>query len=306
MKTFLNNKKYILFIFLQSFLVSFIANPLRGYNFEWSSFAGFLVYCIYTWFAIRRYCNYLSPARIVLITLIGLSALELPVRIIDFDRTFFSLPDFLMRIAGVLCAYFCHSRQRSIQVACLSIGFLVNIFMNFGIFHPMSGWDMWMNKVNTGHFIPTISPTTLRQDFWKDAINDQRISLAEHHKGKVTLIEFWTESCGVCWSGFPRLQQLHDKYCNHPQILISSVHVAYNKANRNNVSASHMLQQKNYTFPVYSIPATSSILKELDIKSFPRFILLDTQGRVVMNGGFNLQLIEEKIAELTRDVQISD
>ena len=67
-----------------------------------------------------------------------------------------------------------------------------------------------------------------------------------------------------------------------------------------------MLQQKNYTFPVYNIPATSSILKELDIKSFPRFILLDTQGRVVMNGGFNLQLIEEKIGELTRDVQISD
>lgn len=275
-------KKVLLSVFFQSFLVGMLVMPLRGYDFHWSSFAGFFAYYAYMWFALYHYGVKVKPIVLLAITALGLGIFEVPIRIVNYDSTEVSLPDFLLRMGGIILAYFSYSMRRWKSVVLLAFAILLNIFMSTHLFSSMSGWEWWLHYCNTGTFRVVWSSKHLPEGLWKDAIDTCGVSLQEERQGKITLVDFWVERCGLCWRGFPHLQRLYEKYRKNPNVKICSVYTLYpGRAGVQDMIGK--VRNHGYEFPVYAISSESSILDTFGIHSFPRVILLDQDGGLVMN-----------------------
>lgn len=275
-------KKVLLSVFLQSFLVGMVVMPLRGYDFHWSSFAGFFAYYIYMWFALYHYGRKTKPIVLLAIAFLGLGIFEVPFRIFSYDSTEISLPDFLLRTGGIILAYFSYGMRRWKAVVLFTFAFLLNIFMSTHLLSSMSGWEWWNHYCNTGTFRVVWSSKPLSKDLWKEAVDTCGVSLQEERHGKITLVDFWTEGCGLCWRGFPHLQRLYEKYRNNPNVKICSVYTLYSgRAGVQDMIAK--VRKRGYDFPVYAISSESRILDTFGIHGFPRVVLLDQDGNLFMN-----------------------
>ena len=191
-------KHTLFFIFLQSFLVGMVVAPIRGYDFHWSSFVGFLAYYAYTLFALHRYGKKVPHKYAFWAIFIGLVILETPIRIANFEGTVSSLPDLVMRLLGFVLAYIGYGRRKAWSLSLLGIGLLVNVFMSFPLCHHMTGWEMWIHRQATGSFLPYVDHQPLSADSWDNVCNGKGESLADARKGRITLVDFWSKYCNYC------------------------------------------------------------------------------------------------------------
>ena len=290
--------KAICIIFLTAFVLGLLMMPFRGYNYHVSSFVGFFTFYIYTLYALHRYEDRLPRWQITLWVLIGMGILEIPFRFISYDTTEGSLPDCVLRVLGLLFAYLSYGRKRVWGIGLLVIGLAANLFMSTSLFYPMTGWEIWLHRRNTGKFLPYAHQRALPAGLWSSAVNEQGESLETWRKGKVTLIDFWVKQCGVCWKKFPMVQQLYDRYKNHPDVTVASDYTVYDEG-EDAATAVRLLQKRNYTFPVFSIAKTDPMLDTLGITTYPRIVLLDQEGRLVLNyANSSKELIEQEIEKL--------
>lgn len=299
-------KRTLFFIFLQSFLVGMVVAPIRGYDFHWSSFVGFLAYYAYTLFALHRYGKKVPHKYAFWAIFIGLVILETPIWIANFEGTVSSLPDLVMRLLGFVLAYIGYGRRKAWSLSLLGIGLLVNVFMSFPLCHHMTGWEMWIHRQATGSFLPYVDHQPLSADSWDNVCNGKGESLADARKGRITLVDFWSKYCNYCWRGFPDFQRLYDKYKDDPRVCVVSVYAMHYK-NDTPAVPEPLLREKGYTFPAYSIPQDHPLLKELSIQAYPRTVLLNADGEVVMNfSGAKPEMVEEEIERLLTECPSTD
>ncbi len=95
--------------------------------------------------------------------------------------------------------------------------------------------------------------------------NDNLISLEIN---KPILLDFWETWCGPCIASFPKIEELAIKYSNDIQI------VGIVSQDREN--ALKLVKKKNITF--LNLLGNDNVLKQYNVNSFPRYILIDKSG----------------------------
>jgi peroxiredoxin len=104
--------------------------------------------------------------------------------------------------------------------------------------------------------------------------NHKNISLKDL-KGKPVLIGFWTTYCQSCLSEMESLKPLYDKY--HDRMAFVSI-----SADKEFLKMTYFLNlKKDFTWTFLHIGSDIELLRDYDVRSFPLFVLIDSQGKIM-------------------------
>jgi thiol-disulfide isomerase/thioredoxin len=97
-------------------------------------------------------------------------------------------------------------------------------------------------------------------------------------KHKVTYIDFWASWCGPCRGEMPASQQLRDEYKDKD---VNFVYISLDEDKDDWISAN-----KSFALPdghsfVLPNPSGSEITSRFNISTIPRYILIDSTGKVI-------------------------
>lgn len=99
-------------------------------------------------------------------------------------------------------------------------------------------------------------------------------------KKKYTLVDFWGTWCGPCLDLTPRLVTLQKKF----SLKLNVISIANDK-DKNIVKQYVVKNKMNWTHGIVSMRKNSKIYTNLSIQRFPTFILLDSEGKILIRGG---------------------
>lgn len=251
-----------------TFLFSLALMPLRSGSvnilglegFVLSSIIGSVVYfLLFIYF--KRKVNYIPTLYLVISMIIGISIINLPIRILTYKTSIISVLEYVIHILSVLL---------------LPIGFrftryykYVYITFVFGFLFLLStrGYELWLNKVNYGNYILRADKNIPISGDWTLLGGDGSIFKLNNIKEECTIIDFWITNCGYCYQSFPKIEKMFNDYQINHQLNIISVHCFNEKEDYK--TGQSIIQKLNYTFPVFSTNIQSDLLKQLDIKKFP-------------------------------------
>ena len=120
--------------------------------------------------------------------------------------------------------------------------------------------------------------------------SDRKVSLADY-RGKVVLLNFWYPMCGPCHQEAPFLQKLLIKYGKDNLVILSpNVHP------KEDSLVVPYFQSTNYDFIPLKVPAIEQWAeKEYGARGYPTNLLIDKQGRKVVNLGVIYQARLEEV-----------
>lgn len=279
-------KKLIAYIFLLSFVISLIIAPLRGGYItvnnifdgpDLSMILGFVIYFIFTVYCLNYYVKKIQLKVILAAILTGRLILDIPFRIIDFDATLISLPDTLFHILGIVLAYCAfHFKYKRVLIFLIGISFTSLI--------AVKGLPFWYNYIYFDSFTGYINKDNAENKIFYDLnINSQDQKELEN---RYLLLDMWHTYCGVCYAKFPQIQDLFNKYKDHPDFLLFTVHRFSTDAKYKESSntGSEILRNEGYTFPNLSIADTSSFFKKYNVRAYPTILVFDKKGNLIFRG----------------------
>jgi len=104
--------------------------------------------------------------------------------------------------------------------------------------------------------------------------NRKKVSLGDF-KGKPVLLGFWTTYCQSCLSQMELLKPLYDKY--HERMFFVSI-----SADKEFMKMVFFLNlQKDFTWTFLHLGNEIGLLQDYNVRSFPLFVLIDSQGKIV-------------------------
>ena len=118
----------------------------------------------------------------------------------------------------------------------------------------------------------------------------QTLTLADF-RGKPVLLNFWASWCGPCASEMPAIQSAYEQYGD--QIQFVAVNMT-GMGGETEPSALSLIQQNNYTFPVY-FDVDSSAAVAFGVTSIPQTYLIDAEGNII--GGLRGAMSDNVLAE---------
>ena len=100
--------------------------------------------------------------------------------------------------------------------------------------------------------------------------------------GKITILDFWHKSCGLCFKQFPKVDNFY-KSLDTNGIKLFAVNIPiYDTINERKI-----LDETNYTFNKLSLGQTISVItEELRIRGVPIILVIDPEGFVCYEGAF--------------------
>lgn len=101
--------------------------------------------------------------------------------------------------------------------------------------------------------------------------NNNTVSLSDY-KGKIVLLDFWYRGCLPCLQATPELIELQEKY--QEDLIIIGV----NDIDRQKDVTDYLNYKKANYFSTYK--TEKSISKQLNITSFPTFIIVNQKGEI--------------------------
>lgn len=108
-------------------------------------------------------------------------------------------------------------------------------------------------------------------------------------KGKTTIIDFWSTSCGICYNKFPEFEKLHKMYEQDTNIIFYSIHIPtkYDSIEK----SKKLLDEFNYSFnKLYSLNPED--ITNFDISFFPILIIVNKDLEIIYRGGLNTKWYE--------------
>ena len=271
-------KKNDIIIFLLSLTLCLICTPLRALSLYNAAIIESIVYSFITFLLLRKYVDAkYSIIRIILCIILGRIIIELPIRIVDFDKTLPTLMVTIIVILSTILTGLIYSNKKKYVIILSFISWIICAFI---------GHKVWFDYINFGH----LSNIKITSHTIQTTENEIKLDTI---KSNYILLEFWNSSCGSCIKQFPQYQKLYDKYKN--EILIRSVFVRY-KDNENIFDGINCINKQECNFPIWSIDKNSSLLKVLEIKVYPTIIIINHDKEIIFKG--NLKEAENKMYHL--------
>ena len=131
---------------------------------------------------------------------------------------------------------------------------------------------------------------TAAPEFTMADTEGQTLTLADF-RGKPVLLNFWASWCGPCASEMPAIQSAYEQYGD--QIQFVAVNMT-GMGGETETSALSLIQQNNYTFPVY-FDVDSSAAVAFGVTSIPQTYLIDAEGHII--GGLRGAMSDNVLAE---------
>lgn len=131
---------------------------------------------------------------------------------------------------------------------------------------------------------------TAAPEFTMADTEGQTLTLADF-RGKPVLLNFWASWCGPCASEMPAIQSAYEQYGD--QIQFVAVNMT-GMGGETETSALSLIQQNNYTFPVY-FDVDSSAAVAFGVTSIPQTYLIDAKGNII--GGLRGAMSDNVLAE---------
>jgi thiol-disulfide isomerase/thioredoxin len=96
-------------------------------------------------------------------------------------------------------------------------------------------------------------------------------AITKRYKDRLMILDFWSTSCGVCFSEFPKLETLYRQSEGDTSMGILAVDVSLARDTPGMAEA--MVRQRHYSFPVYV--ADEKIMKQFGVEYFPTVIMIE-------------------------------
>ena len=254
-------------------------------GFSFSMLIGFTIF-FFIAYILMRLIKKLTPFLIILSLFLGISALHLPPRLIDFEGTLVSLPDYIFHVVGLLTAWLFYLARSWKKWIIAGVGFALTLFMFF------RGYSMWIHKLNfetySGNYIASLP------EFVAEDKNGNRIS-RDSLKSKLVLIDFWHTQCAACFRKFPILDKIYLKHQLNSKVKFLALNLPL--PTDQPTRAFDMINKRGYSFPVAKLQ-TISIIDSLSISFFPTTILVNEDGQVIFKGS-----IENGINPLEKEIK---
>jgi thiol-disulfide isomerase/thioredoxin len=111
-------------------------------------------------------------------------------------------------------------------------------------------------------------------------------NLIKANKGKLIYIDFWASWCAPCRETMPFSLKLKSKFQNKP-ILFLYLSIDKNLSAWENANSSEGLADYKHSYLISQNSLINGKLSDLDIKSIPRYILIDKNGEIVSQNAPN-------------------
>jgi thiol-disulfide isomerase/thioredoxin len=123
-------------------------------------------------------------------------------------------------------------------------------------------------------YLTRLRPGSAAPGFKLQDRNHRMVSLSDF-KGKPVLLGFWTTYCQSCLSEMELLKPLYDKY--HDRMAFVSI-----SADREFMKMLFFLNlKKDFSWTFLHLGDEIGLLRDYDVRSYPLFVLIDSQGRIV-------------------------
>ncbi len=161
-----------------------------------------------------------------------------------------------------------HIRYRSINDLNLLVGDFVNTTQNSTYKQVIQSQVNRWAPLNKGQVAPTFA--------YRD-IKGQNIDLKDLI-GKNVYIDIWATWCGPCKREIPHLEALQEQYKENSNIVFASVSIDKNKE-----AWEKMVKEKDMKgLQLYAENANNSkICRDYMVSGIPRFLLIDTEGKII-------------------------
>jgi len=239
----------------------------------------FVLYFFLTCFCLSYFEKKVPVKKIIIALLIGASCLQLPLRIIDFNGSLISLPEYLLQIVSIFLGYLAYKKGIAGKIIIFCLGLL------YSVWFLLAGNNLWLHLLNFGTFTGNVNSDKCFNVNFITCGNE--IVTTDNFKGQYILLDFWNTYCGVCYQKFPELEELYQKYKNNPQIRIYSVHAWFDVEKedaRKGCEIMHTELENKYSFPNLAISFTDSLFRKLEVKRFPTVLIYDKQGYIIFRG----------------------
>jgi thiol-disulfide isomerase/thioredoxin len=263
-------KHYIL-SFMSSIALYISISPIRGYvSNQLSILSGFVLFYLLSFFWLKKYNE--NKGRITLSLILGILAIQIPIRWGAWDRSLISLPDSIFNFLGIISAYSFFSTKNKFKYLLPIFAFSASVFMYF------QGFGLWLHKLNFGEYLgKVIKPSPLAL-IGNNEVNE-RIDLSNRKQYK--LLDFWHTKCGYCFEAFPKLEKIYNENSKDTNLLIFAVNKKLGSDSLG--QAAKMIKKYNYHFPLF-FPEIDSLPEVYGITVYPTSLLVDPNGNIIFKG----------------------
>ena len=139
--------------------------------------------------------------------------------------------------------------------------------------------DEYVDSCEINSYIPQLQAMSLD--------DNSKILLNDHFKNKYVLIDFWGSWCRPCVASLPQLKELYEKVKNRDDVAIIGVAAE----NKNSLPKLKKIIERDSikwlnVWDSQSAKSMSSPLYKLKIVSYPTYIILDKDGKIVYNTNY--------------------
>ncbi|MDH8701703.1 thiol-disulfide isomerase/thioredoxin [Dysgonomonadaceae bacterium PH5-43] len=133
-------------------------------------------------------------------------------------------------------------------------------------------------------------------------MNDSQITLTDmfnEYKGKYIYLDFWASWCGPCRALMPKSHELKAKYKD-------DVHFVYISTDKDAPAWKMAVKQENLSpEDSYLISDKSEFIKNKQVKTIPRYMIIDREGKIINDNAFRPDdpEFDEKMMRIIKNVK---
>jgi thiol-disulfide isomerase/thioredoxin len=261
--------------FLLSLLLALALTPIAIYGHEYKLVVSGIAFCFFTIWRLRK-SEETKTATIIFI-LLPILTLYLPVYLFSENPPIKSLPSTAFHFVGVLFGVFIFLLKARYQKIIMQL-----VLISLCLFMFFIGSAAWVHKINFDTYTGKIlrqAPAFQMEDESGKLLSNQSF------KNKTLIIDFWTTSCAVCFKKFPKLEALHSKIKDRPDMIAFAVNVPLKGDTRNKAVA--MIREREYSFPI--LFADQTINDQFEFNAYPTVFIIQNEKIVYLGDIENVE-----------------
>lgn len=258
-----------------SIVIFFAISSIGAYDYRVGAVIGDMIYSLIL-FNLKEE-NKLKNYLILLTPILFIEGL---VRVLNLEDTFFSLPPFIFKLIPFVIFLFVKGNAPK-KIAFIST-FIITV--SFNVFF----YDNWSNYSSHGTFNgQTKTAELLSFSLTNKTAGNNSLEINKH--SGIIVIDFWTESCGICYQKFPKVKELKDMYSVNKNIQFIT---ALNPKKLNYRDFANEVDSI-YNFKTYI--TDEALCNQLKIAGYPTILIL-IGNKIIFKGS----------VELLKDFMISE